>query len=180
MPTSDTKICPFCAEEIKKAAIVCKHCGRELPGFDDQYSPQNEKTTQNQEHRRIRGAKWGFGVITGIIFTIIFVISRLPGANTESQNNALAFRPQLFELTIQSIFIFLMFTMLGVFVNWLWRIDWRIVGGVSVALIAIAYQLGLGKIDQPTATLDIATPTTMPPIFPLQPSLINQCGVIVF
>ncbi len=24
-------VCPFCAEEIKVAAIACKHCGRELP-----------------------------------------------------------------------------------------------------------------------------------------------------
>lgn len=27
---TDTKKCPFCAEDIKLAAIVCKHCGREL------------------------------------------------------------------------------------------------------------------------------------------------------
>lgn len=28
------KICPFCAEEIKAAAKVCKHCGRDIPGME--------------------------------------------------------------------------------------------------------------------------------------------------
>lgn len=31
---SQTKLCPFCAEEIKSAAVVCKHCGREIGAAD--------------------------------------------------------------------------------------------------------------------------------------------------
>ena len=28
---SETRPCPFCAEDIKAAAIICKHCGRDIP-----------------------------------------------------------------------------------------------------------------------------------------------------
>jgi hypothetical protein len=30
-PAATGRLCPFCAEEIRPAAIVCKHCGRDLP-----------------------------------------------------------------------------------------------------------------------------------------------------
>ena len=33
-PEPTGRRCPFCAEDIKPAAIVCKHCGRDLPSAD--------------------------------------------------------------------------------------------------------------------------------------------------
>lgn len=36
-PPGHTRICPFCAESIKAAAIVCKHCGRDLPALSPEF-----------------------------------------------------------------------------------------------------------------------------------------------
>lgn len=42
------KKCPFCAEDIKTEAIVCKHCKRDIP-FEIQDAPEQEEETQAEE-----------------------------------------------------------------------------------------------------------------------------------
>jgi hypothetical protein len=51
------KTCPFCAEDIQDAAIVCKHCGREVPSAP----------VVATAPRRSLGSRIGIGVLIGVL-----------------------------------------------------------------------------------------------------------------
>ncbi len=44
-PSASTRSCPFCAEKIKIDAIICKHCGKDVPAAQVT-SPEPNQTTQ--------------------------------------------------------------------------------------------------------------------------------------
>lgn len=74
----ETKICPYCAEVIKEAAIVCKHCGKDFPTntfnlkekehIDNERFKLDAKRTLNVNNWLKDGGK---GFIGGIIMGII-------------------------------------------------------------------------------------------------------------
>ncbi len=33
LPSTATRVCPFCVERVKVEAKLCKHCGKEIPEF---------------------------------------------------------------------------------------------------------------------------------------------------
>lgn len=54
-PAARTKKCPFCAELVMVDAVVCKHCGRDLPVQEARSAADVEAAWNEYERDRLRG-----------------------------------------------------------------------------------------------------------------------------
>lgn len=77
MNDAATKTCPFCAEDILAAAVVCKHCRRDLPRPAPVFAPYKPGPIE-------RAAPWAFGglmAVMAILAVPMFIESARSGAS---------------------------------------------------------------------------------------------------
>ncbi|MBI9036127.1 MAG: hypothetical protein JEZ03_16830 [Bacteroidales bacterium] len=85
MPAEDSKICPFCAETIKKDAVVCRFCGRDLQQPVEATTPEPIAVKTQGSQKKPKNKKTRNTLI--IIISVLVFICCLAGLIGASKDN---------------------------------------------------------------------------------------------